>query len=101
MQNLRIWKYISLPWMAMALFFFISFIFLAFLKGTQIEYLTNAYLLGLFKNTFILSFLTAFISALIAVPLAILVTFYDFPGKKFFSWGLSPVSYTHLRAHET
>ena len=89
MQNLRIWKYLSLPWMVIALFFFISFIFLAFFKGTQIEYLTNDYLLGLFKNTFILSFLTAFISALIAVPLAILVTFYDFPGKKFFSWGLS------------
>ena len=89
MQNLRIWKYLSLPWMAIALFFFITFIFLAFFKGTSIEYLTNDYLLGLFKNTFILSFLTAFISALIAVPLAMLVTFYDFPGRKFFSWSLS------------
>jgi len=89
MQNLKIWSYLSLPWMLAALFFFVSFIFLAFFKGTQIEYLTNDYLLGLFKNTFVLSFLTALISALIAVPLAILVTFYNFPGKKFFSWSLS------------
>ncbi len=89
MQNLTIWKYLSLPWVLMSFFFFASFIFLAFFKGTQIEYLTNNYLLGLFKNTFVLSFLTAFISALIAMPLAILVTFYNFPGKKFFSWSLS------------
>ena len=89
MQNLTIWKYLSLPWVLMSFFFFVSFIFLAFFKGTQIEYLTNNYLLGLFKNTFVLSFLTAFISALIAMPLAILVTFYNFPGKKFFSWSLS------------
>ena len=69
--------------------FFTSFIFLSFFKGTEIEYLTNSYLLGLFRNTFLLSLLTALISCLIAVPLAILVTFYNFPGSKFFSWALS------------
>ena len=69
--------------------FFTSFIFLSFFKGTEIEYFTNSYLLGLFRNTFLLSLLTALISCLIAVPLAILVTFYNFPGSKFFSWALS------------
>ena len=33
--------------------------------------------------------MSAILSALIAVPLAILVTFYKFPGHKFFSWSLS------------
>ena len=33
--------------------------------------------------------MTAIIAALLAVPLAMLITFYQFPGNKFFSWGLS------------
>ena len=33
--------------------------------------------------------MTAIISAFIAVPLALLITFYNFPGNKFFSWSLS------------
>lgn len=89
MLTLKIWKYVSLPWLLISVLFFTSFIFLSFFKGTEIEYLTNSYLLGLFRNTFLLSLLTALISCLIAVPLAILVTFYNFPGSKFFSWALS------------
>ena len=89
MLTLKIWKYVSLPWLLISVLFFTSFIFLSFFKGTEIEYLTNSYLLGLFRNTFLLSLQTALISFLIAVPLAILVTFYNFPGSKFFSWALS------------
>ena len=36
-----------------------------------------------------LSIGSALISSLIAIPLAILVTFYKFPGQKFFNWALS------------
>ena len=89
MQNLKIWKYISMPWMAASLIFFVSFFYLSFFKGLDIEYITNDYLIGLIKNTLILSFMTAIIAALVAVPLAMLITFYQFPGNKFFSWGLS------------
>ena len=89
MQNLKIWNYLSLPWMGFAILFFLIFFFLAFFNDIDISFLSNKYLIDLFFNTIILSFSSAFISALIAVPLAILVTFYKFPGHKFFSWGLS------------
>ena len=75
--------------MAASLIFFVSFFYLSFFKGLDIEYITNDYLIGLIKNTLILSFMTAIIAALVAVPLAMLITFYQFPGNKFFSWGLS------------
>ena len=89
MQNLKIWNYFSLPWVGFAISFFIVFFFLAFFNEVDNSFLSNKYLISLFFNTIILSFSSAFISALIAVPLAILVTFYKFPGHKFFSWGLS------------
>ena len=89
MQNLKEWTYISLPWLAFALFFFIAFFFLAFFQDIDTTYISNDYLTGLFFNTVILSFGSAILSAFIAVPLAILVTFYKFPGHKFFSWALS------------
>ena len=89
MQNLREWTYISLPWLAFAMFFFISFFFLAFFEDVDSTYTSKNYLTGLFFNTVLLSFGSAIMSALIAVPLAILVTFYKFPGHKFFSWALS------------
>ena len=89
MHNLKEWTYISLPWLAFALFFFIAFFFLAFFQDIDTTYISNDYLTGLFFNTVILSFGSAILSAFIAVPLAILVTFYKFPGHKFFSWALS------------
>ena len=89
MQNLRSWKYISLPWIMFTFLFFITFFVLAFTKAIDVEFLSNRYLLSLFKNTILLSFGSAFISMLLAVPLAILVTFYKFPGCNFFSWALS------------
>ena len=51
--------------------------------------MSSKYLFSLFKNTLVLSITTGFISALIAVPLAIIVTLYKFPGHNFFSWALS------------
>ena len=89
MQNLKLWKYISLPWIIFTFIFFIVFFILAFTKDIDIEFLSSTYLLGLFRNTILLSFGSAFISMLLAVPLAILVTFYKFPGCNFFSWALS------------
>ena len=89
MQNLKLWKYISLPWIIFTFIFFIIFFILAFTKDIDIEFLSSTYLLGLFRNTILLSFGSAFISMLLAVPLAILVTFYKFPGCNFFSWALS------------
>ena len=89
MQNLKLWKYISLPWIIFTFIFFIIFFILAFTKDIDIEFLSSTYLLGLFRNTILLSFGSAFISMLLAVPLAILVTFYKFPGCNFFGWALS------------
>ena len=89
MQNLKIWNYLSLPWAGFTLAFFIVFFFLAFSNEIDNSFLSNNYLADLFLNTVLLSFSSAALSALIAVPLAILVTFYKFPGHKFFSWGLS------------
>ena len=89
MQNLKIWNYFSLPWVGFSISFFIVFFFLAFFNEVDNSFLSKKYLISLFFNTIILSFSSAFISALIAVPLAILVTFYKFPGHKFFSWALS------------
>ena len=89
MQNLKIWNYLSLPWGGFTLAFFIVFFFLAFSSEIDNSFLSNNYLADLFLNTVLLSFSSAVLSALIAVPLAILVTFYKFPGHKFFSWGLS------------
>ena len=89
MHNLKIWKYLSLPWLVFALSFFVIFFFLAFFNEVDINFLSNDYLVSLFLNTIFMSFSSAIISALIAVPLAILVTFYKFPGSNFFSWALS------------
>ena len=89
MQNLKIWNYISLPWLGFTSTFFLIFFFLAFFSEVDFTFLTNSYLKGLFLNTFILSFSSAILSSLIAVPLAILITFYKFPGHNFFSWALS------------
>ena len=78
-----------MPWVGFTLAFFIVFFFLAFSSEIDNSFLSNNYLADLFLNTVLLSFSSAVLSALIAVPLAILVTFYKFPGHKFFSWGLS------------
>ena len=89
MHNLKIWNYLSLPWLIFTVSFFIIFFFLAFFNEIDIDFLSRNYLTSLFFNTLILSFSSAILSALIAVPLAILVTFYKFPGSNFFSWALS------------
>ncbi len=89
MQNLKIWSLISFPWILFSFLFFISFFYLAFSNDINTEFLNNNYLLGLFRNTIFLSFGSALISTILAVPLAILVTFYKFPGSNFFSWALS------------
>ena len=89
MQNLKIWNYFSLPWLLFTSIFFIVFFYLAFFNEIDEDFLSKKYLTGLFFNTILLSFTSAFLSALIAVPLAIVVTFYKFPGCSFFSWALS------------
>lgn len=89
MNNLKIWRYISSPWLIFSSFFFIAFFFLSFSSDIESEYINNRYLTILFLNTILLSLLTGLISALIAIPLAILVTFYKFPGHQFFNWSLS------------
>ena len=89
MHNLKIWNYLSIPWLVFTLTFFIIFFLLAFLVEIDSSYLSKNYLNKLFLNTVILSFGSAILSAIIAVPLAILVTFYKFPGHRFFSWSLS------------
>ena len=89
MHNLRIWSYLSFPWLVLTMIFFVGFFILAFSSEIDSRYIPNNYLKELFLNTIFLSFSSAILSALIAVPLAILVTFYKFPGHKFFSWGLS------------
>ena len=136
MDHLKIWKYLSLPWLLFALIFFAGFFYSAFFYEIDNQFLSTKYLYSLFTNTLILSVTTGLMAALIAVPLAIIVTLYKFPGHNFFSWALSlsiafpayvyafifvgafeyssplatffrdldlslPVSYTHLRAHET
>ena len=89
MQNLKIWNYMSLPWLIFTIVFFVTFFLMAFTNEVDESYLSKSYLNVLFFNTVFLSFGSAILSALIAVPLAILVTFYKFPGHKFFSWSLS------------
>ena len=89
MQNLRIWSYLSIPWLVVTMIFFVGFFVLAFFNEIDSLILSGDYLKNLFFNTILLSFSSAVLSALIAVPLAILVTFYKFPGHKFFSWALS------------
>ena len=89
MQSLKIWNYFSIPWIIFTMAFFITFFLVAFFNEIENSYLSQNYLNKLFFNTVLLSFSSAILSALIAVPLAILVTFYKFPGHKFFSWALS------------
>ncbi len=89
MQSLKIWSFISLPWLVFTMIFFLGFFTVAFFNQIDNTYLSNNYLWSLFLNTILLSIGSAMISTLIAVPLAILVTFYKFPGQKFFTWGLS------------
>ena len=89
MQSLKIWNYLSIPWIMFVIAFFITFFLVAFLNEVDNSYLSQNFLNKLFFNTVFLSFGSAILSALIAVPLAILVTFYKFPGHKFFSWALS------------
>ena len=89
MYHLKIWKYLSLPWLAFSLIFFIGFFYSAFFFEVDNQFLSSFYLWTLFSNTLILSIATGLLSALIAVPLAIIVTLYKFPGHKFFSWSLS------------
>ena len=89
MENLKVWNYISLPWLIFTITFFVTFFLIAFLSEVDNSYLSKSYLNVIFFNTIFLSFGSAILSALIAVPLAILVTFYRFPGHKFFSWSLS------------
>ena len=89
MDHLKIWKYLSLPWLLFALIFFAGFFYSAFFYEIDNQFLSTKYLYSLFTNTLILSVTTGLMAALIAVPLAIIVTLYKFPGHNFFSWALS------------
>jgi len=89
MRNLKIWNFLSLPWILFSFVFFVVFFYLAFFKQVDTELISSKYLVSLFLNTIYLSFGSALISMVLAVPLAILVTFYKFPGCNFFSWALS------------
>ena len=89
MSNLKIWNYLSVPWVSFVLIFYISFFSLAFFNEVDAGYISNKYLIELISNTFFLSVFSSIIAALIAVPLALIVSFYTFPGSRFFNWGLS------------
>ncbi len=47
MQNLKIWNYLSLPWVGFTLAFFIVFFFLAFSSEIDNSFLSNNYLADL------------------------------------------------------
>ena len=50
MQNLKIWNYLSLPWVGFTLAFFIVFFFLAFSSEIDNLYLSNNYFVGEIPN---------------------------------------------------
>ena len=89
MGHLRIWKYISVPWVASSLLFFLAFLLLAFFQEISNTFLTSELVLQLLKNTLLLTILVGLITFLIAAPFAILTSLYKFPGHNFFSWSLS------------
>ena len=89
MEHLKIWKYLSIPWIVFSVIFFTGFIGLAFLQPASETFLTKSLLLKLFINTISLTALVGFFTFIIAAPFAILTSLYRFPGHQFFSWSLS------------
>mgnify|MGYP000064560552 FL=1 len=89
MQHLKIWKYLSAPWVGFSIFFFISFLALAFLQNISESFLTSALISKLLINTISLTALVGFFTVIIAAPFAIITSLYKFPCHHFFSWSLS------------
>tara|TARA_B000000477_G_scaffold11340_1_gene9712 strand:- start:4966 stop:6510 length:1545 start_codon:yes stop_codon:yes gene_type:complete len=89
MKHLKIWKYLSAPWIGFSIFFFTSFLALAFLQNISESFLTSALISKLLINTISLTILVGFFTFIIAAPFAIITSLYKFPGHKFFSWSLT------------
>ena len=51
MKHLKIWKYLSAPWIGFSIFFFTSFLALAFLQNISESFLTSALISKLLINT--------------------------------------------------
>ena len=82
MEHLKIWKYLSIPWIVFSVIFFTGFIGLAFLQPGSETFLTKSLLLKLFINTISLTALVGFFTFIIAAPFAILTSLYRFPGHQ-------------------
>ena len=89
MEHLKIWRYLSIPWVGFSIVFFIAFLGLAFLQDVSESFLTSALISKLLINTVSLTILVGFFTFIIAAPFAILTSLYKFPGHNFFSWSLS------------
>ena len=89
MEHLKIWRYLSIPWIGFSIVFFIAFLGLAFLQDVSESFLTSALISKLLINTVSLTILVGFFTFIIAAPFAILTSLYKFPGHNFFSWSLS------------
>lgn len=89
MEHLRIWKYLSIPWIVASLLFFITFLILAFFQEVSDIFLTSSLIFRLLINTISLTILVGFFTFIIAAPFALLTSLYKFPGHRFFSWSLS------------
>ena len=89
MHHLSFWRFFSAPWVIFISTIFSLFVYTSIFSNSDTSFITQGYLLRLISNTLILCFLTSFIATLIAVPLAILTSIFEFPGHKFFTWALS------------
>ena len=89
MHHLSFWRFFSAPWVIFISTIFSLFVYTSIFSTSDTSFITQGYLLRLISNTLILCFLTSFIATLIAVPLAILTSIFEFPGHKFFTWALS------------
>jgi len=89
MQHLKIWTYLSLPWLAATLLFFLGFLGLSFLNDVPETFLTSELISKLFLNTIFLALLVGIFTFMIAAPFATITSLYIFPGHKFYSWALS------------
>ena len=89
MEHLKIWRYLSIPWIGFSIVFFIAFLGLAFLQDVSESFLTSALISKLLINTVSLTILVGFFTFIIAAPFAILTSLYKFPGHNFFSCSLS------------
>ena len=68
MEHLKIWRYLSIPWVGFSIVFFIAFLGLAFLQDVSESFLTSALISKLLINTVSLTILVGFFTFIIAAP---------------------------------